>query len=114
MRIGKFRKRVRFEAETKTSDGAGGNTRSWVTIATVWCEYAPERGTERMERGHLEAVNNGILRVRYSDDIAGIVLQSSRAVIEGAIHQIVSIIDPDGRKRMLEMVIALGVAPHGV
>jgi len=113
MRSGKLRKQVRFDSEVSTADGAGGFTRTWTVIATVWGEYLPERGREQMERGHLEPVNVAILRVRYSSQLAGIVMQNSRCVIENGAHNIRSIIDPDGRRRMLEMVIELGVPPFG-
>jgi SPP1 family predicted phage head-tail adaptor len=106
-------RRVRFDAEVETADGGGGSTRSWTSIATVWGEYMPERGRERIEAGHLEASNVGILNVRYSSLLAAMVLSSSRVMIDGVAHQIRSIINPDQRKHRLEMVVERGVAPHG-
>lgn len=113
MRAGRLRKRVRFETETLTADGAGGNSRSWPTVAVVWGDYSPERGREKMEAGRIEASNLGILNVRYSTILAALVLPSSHVIIDGVPHNIRSIINPDQRRQRLEMIVERGTAPHG-
>ena len=113
MKIGRLRNRIRFDAEVKTADGAGGNTVTWTAIATVWGEYVLERGKELIAHGHVAPNNLGLVRVRYSSDIAGIVMGNSRVWFDGAPHNIRSITDPDSRKRTLEIVVELVVAPFG-
>jgi hypothetical protein len=54
--------------------------------------------------------NLATLRVRYSCDLATLTTQS-QAIIDGVQHQIRSIIQPDQKKRMLEMVVERGTAP---
>lgn len=112
MRSGTLRQRCTFQSETDTPDGQGGNTRSWKTIATVWGAYEPQLGREAIAQGRLQGSNIGNLWVRYSDLIATQVKLSSRVVVDGQVHQIRSIIQPDQNRRMLQMVIERGVAPH--
>lgn len=113
MEAGKLRKRCTFQAETDTADGQGGNTRTWKTVATVWGAYEPQLGREAIAQGRLQGTSMGTLWVRYSDLIATQVKLSSRVVVDGQVHQIRSIIQPDQNRRMLQMVVERGVAPHG-
>ncbi len=46
IRPGALDQRIRFEQEARTPDGAGGASRTWVEVATVWASVAPVRARE--------------------------------------------------------------------
>lgn len=106
-----FIARVQFQTETRVEDeGGGAQAGTWETVAYARGEYRPERGREQIAAGHLEGSNMAVLRVRYTPAIASLTTQA-RAIINGATHQIRSIIDPDQRSREIEMVVERNVAP---
>jgi head-tail adaptor len=45
------RYRLTLEDEQRVSDGAGGYTKTWVTVASVWAELRPGGGGEGIEVG---------------------------------------------------------------
>ena len=46
MTIGKMRHRVTIQQPVRTSDGAGGYTTAWTTLAIVWAHLHPVKGVE--------------------------------------------------------------------
>lgn len=72
MGAGAMRERITFQEEAKVSDNAGSFTKSWQNIAetpTVWAEVTPVRGTEKVEAGHLKAVQTYLVKIHYRTDI---------------------------------------------
>lgn len=111
MRAGRLRARVEFQTERRVEDAGGGASQgTWHTVLAARGEYIPERGREAIAAGHLEGSNLAVLRVRYSRALAEITTQA-RCLVNGEAHQIRSIIDPDQKQRMLEMVVERRVAP---
>lgn len=108
-RAGQLNKRITFQSEIRTADGGGGFARSWGGDLTVWGQFVPERGSERLEAGRLEASLAGIVRVRHSSETAAIG-ESHRVLIDGEPFQIRSIANPDQRRRVLEFTVEKGVA----
>lgn len=53
-KIGDYNKRVEIQAKTTVTDGMGGTTVTWVTLATVYAKITPVSSSER-----LEAMKNG-------------------------------------------------------
>ncbi len=109
---GALNKRVTFQEESKTPDGMGGNAVGWANVLTVWGEFVPERGAERVEAGRLNEAAMGILRIR-SSAASRVIGPSHRVLIPispGNIvaHQVRSIADPDNQ--FLEIVVERGVA----
>jgi SPP1 family predicted phage head-tail adaptor len=47
--IGALRHRLALEEPVETPDGAGGVTRSYQTLATLWAKVTPASARERME-----------------------------------------------------------------
>jgi len=113
MRAGLMRRRVEFDAETLTPDGQGGNVRTWKPICTVWGQYTQISGNERIRQGRLQSEDMANLRVRYSDLVYSQVKTASRALVGGEVHNIRSITQPDQKRRMFDIVLERGVAPHG-
>jgi SPP1 family predicted phage head-tail adaptor len=66
---GKLNRRLTLEAPVETPDGAGGVTRGYTSVATLWASVAPASA-----RGGVEAHAHGAtithhIQVRYSADI---------------------------------------------
>ena len=105
---GRMRDRVTFKTNVVADDGSGGQISTWVEISPpVWGQYTPNRGKERSEGDRIQAVGDGILKVRYSA-IMATVTEADIAVINDVELQIRSIENPDRRNRMLEMVVQRG------
>lgn len=113
MRAGRMRANCLFQTERRVEDGAGGaEDNTWSTLFRCRGEYAPERGREQVAAGRLEGSNMAVLRVRACSELAAMTEQA-RVLVDDVPHQIRSIINPDGKNRMLEIVVEKGVAPHG-
>lgn len=108
-RAGLMRDRITFQQEREEPIGGGGYELNWHTAATVWGQLAPERGSERVEAGRMEASVGAVLRVRYSADTAAITA-GWRALIDGEPYNIRSVTQPDRRNRIIEMTVERGVA----
>ena len=52
--IGALRRRLTLETLERTSDGAGGGTDTWATVAVVWGAIHPRHGFERFDGGRVE------------------------------------------------------------
>ncbi len=63
--------RVTLESADGTSDGAGGETVAWDTLATLWARIEPIGAGERVVAGHLSGVVTHRITFRHRDDIAG-------------------------------------------
>ncbi len=108
MRAGQLRDIVRFEREVKVPDGGGGYDLSWVPLLSVRGHLVLERGRERIEAGRIEAAVSGVLRVRWQNALQDL-SAADRAVVNDVAYNIKSDpINPDRRRRMLEMNVERG------
>ena len=106
MRAGTLRHRVAIETQTDTTDSMGGFTTTWApyrgmerTPAAIW----PIRSKEMINSGKLELEVTHRIRIRYRPGI------TSKMRINWAdrsrVFNIISIINPDERNIMLEMLV---------
>lgn len=109
MPAGQFRHRVTFQAETETPDSGGGYSLAWSDVTTVWGGFKPERGSERVKAGRLEATLGGVLTVR-SSTVTRTITEAHRVLINGDAYNIHAIANPDGRNKYLELSVVKGVA----
>lgn len=109
MRAGQLNKRVTFQTATETSDGGGGGSTSWGGNVTVWGQFRPERGRERLEAGRLESAEAGVLTVRSSEATRAIT-SAYRVLIDSIPFNIRAVSNPDQRNKAIEMVVEKGVA----
>ena len=100
MRAGTLRNRVTFHRPKKVSNGDWGSKIGWEEFATVWAEAIASSGAERVEQRGVEASNTYTIRLRYMDGVT----PEHRVSVDGRTLDIVSAIDPTGRKR--ELVIS--------
>lgn len=109
MRAGRLRNRCHFERPTVETSPTGNQRRGWESHATLWGDLLPQRGREQLEAGRLESSVPGTLQIRYSS-VAAQIDASYRVTINGEPYQIRSVMDPDMRRRLIEMVVERGVA----
>ncbi len=96
---GTFRSRLALEAPVEAPDGAGGVTRSYESVATLWAEVAPASARESVEAGKRGQTITHRIAMRFSADIT-----TQHRLRDGArIFRIVSLRDRNGRKRFLDI-----------
>ena len=85
-KIGRLSNRITIQAATLTSDGAGGNTESWVNALQVWAEAMP-LGSNRMIDMLQNAIHSDVtFRIRTGTGIGKknrILYDGRVCVIEG-------------------------------
>lgn len=104
---GGMRQRIRIEQPVLTADGLGGSTRSWEEVTTVWAEIVSGRGDERYAAGQLTSQATHRIRLRWRDDITS----AMRVVFGTRIFAIRAVIEHDGKRRSLELIVEEGVGP---
>jgi SPP1 family predicted phage head-tail adaptor len=105
---GMLKEPVTFQRMTRTSDGAGGQSQTWATIATAPTRAAvmPLSGSERYQFDRVEANVRLKVTVRY---VAGL-LESDRVLIRTKAHNIRFINNVEFADRWLEIMVDGGVA----
>ena len=101
MRAGILRHVVDIEDAANTNDGMGGVTQVWSDLhtglrAAIW----PLSGSERLESDKLELAVTHRIRVRYREGIKA----DMRVSFDGRYFNIKSVIVPDERRVMVEML----------
>ncbi len=102
MRIGPLRHRVEVQEVTEVSDGRGGLTRTWATIAdgALWASVDPLTGREFFEAQRVDSEVSLKVRMRYDDRVTA----SHRIRHDGRDLQIVSVLNQkDINKSMVLM-----------
>lgn len=94
---GWLRHRVTVESAAGASDGAGGETVVWDTVATVWARVVPTTARETITAGHLTGDVSHTVTMRFRADIAG----GMRIVYRGRVLRILAAFDPDETRRYL-------------
>jgi len=55
VRIGELDERIELQQEQHSSDGQGGTTTAWQTVATVWAQVRPKGGSESLHSDAVQA-----------------------------------------------------------
>lgn len=97
--------RVTLRQRAAGVDGLGQASGAWQDVATVWAQVQPLRGREYFAAGQLQAEVSVRMRIRWR---AGVV-PTMRADWRGVPHDIVSVVDVDGARVVLELMCAQGV-----
>lgn len=96
---GLLRRRLTLEAPVENADGAGGVTRSYEAVATLWGEVTPVSAARSIEAERLAARVTHRIAIRFADDIT-----TKHRLRDGdRVLRIVSIRDRDGRKRFQQI-----------
>lgn len=64
-----LRHRVALQRPSDASDGQGGASRSWTTVATVWAQVTPGAGGERVIAQGVREQSPYDVRIRYRADV---------------------------------------------
>jgi SPP1 family predicted phage head-tail adaptor len=96
---GELRHRLMLEAPTETADGAGGVTRDYATIATLWAAVTPLAARGEVQADALAATATHRIIMRARGDVT-----TRHRLREGArTFRIVALRDPDGSGRFIEI-----------
>ena len=96
---GLLNRRLVLEAAVESADGAGGVTRTFEAVVTLWVSVTPVSAARQIEAERLGARVTHRLHLRFSDDIT-----TRHRFRDGErIYCIVALRDQDGRKRFLEI-----------
>ncbi|MBK8008467.1 MAG: phage head closure protein [Rhizobiales bacterium] len=96
--IGDFRHRLALQAADEIEDGAGGVTRSWVTLGQVWSAIEPLSLGDRLSSDKRLGLLTHRILLRHRTDVT----LSHRFVLGSRIFSIRAVRDPDERERLLE------------
>lgn len=87
MQIGSLNTRIELQALTKVSDGMGGFTSTFITVATVWAKKTTHRSDEAVQAMAMTGTAVHNFRIRYRTDV-----KSSWRIKEG--NKFMAIIGP--------------------
>jgi SPP1 family predicted phage head-tail adaptor len=100
MKIGDLNKRVIFQYQVKIPDGMGGNISTWEDEATVWAAIWPISASEQVQAMQNVMTISHRIRIRYRT-----ILKPSWRICFGTRYfNIVSIINPDEKNQMLDLI----------
>ncbi len=102
----RLRQRITLQQQAQSADGAGGFTRSWEDVASVWAEMTPVASSERLEDGQLHSIVRHRFLLRYRDAVT----HAMRISYDGRVFNILSVVNSGERDALLEILAEEGVA----
>lgn len=97
MPIGAMRHRLRLEAPVDTSDGGGGFSRTYRTVAHVWARVSAIASSRQFTEQRFEQTTSYQIDLRWRADIVA----GMRFVFRERNLAIYSVRDPDGARRFI-------------
>ena len=92
--IGRFDKRIKFQYQSRVSDGMGGYTNTWTDDLTVWGDIQPMTGRESRSEGRIDADQQYKIYIRYTNDFNSTLDTHYRIVYGGKNYNIHSVENP--------------------
>lgn len=92
-------RRVGLYFPTRTPDGEGGYTTTYLIQEIVWGDFRPARSTRTLLENELTFYQDAKVYIRYGVDIT----ENYQIEIEGKLYTIHSINDVDNQHRFLEI-----------
>jgi SPP1 family predicted phage head-tail adaptor len=105
MQAGKLSERVTLQSKQVARNGIGEEVVTWADIATVWAQVEPLRGREFFAASQMQTSVDVRMRIRYGVNVG----PEDRALWRGQPHDIVSVIEPNAERTMLELMCVSGV-----
>lgn len=100
MKAGNLDRRITIEQPSTSRNGFGENEPTWSTLATVWAEVYPVKGSEEFAGQQVYAENTLGFRIRYRTDVT----REMRVDYNGEKYDIRSVNQPRGtRHEVLEI-----------
>ncbi len=101
VRAGVLRHRITIQEDTGTINKVGQKTATWTTLATEWAREEGLSGIERFAAQQVVAQLSYKVTIRFRSDIN----ETHRILLaSGALLDIQSVLDPDGRRRELQIL----------
>lgn len=97
MNAGELRHRIAFELPVFSSTQWGPKLTGWREIARVGAKVEMIAGNERIRDKAIQSSADYLIKIRYLPDLTS----AARIIHDGKSLAIVSIADPDGRRREL-------------
>lgn len=94
LHAGLLRQRITLEQATETRGSAGGVSKSWSTLATVWAQKEDLSGSERFTAQQTTAEVSTRFTIRYRTGLGG----KLRVVHDSVTYNVESVQDPDGMR----------------
>lgn len=94
----KFRHRVAVQSVTESSDGQGGLTETWATVATVWASINPKKGWEKSQAMQIQTPITHEVKMRYRS-----LTTKQRLLFGSRVFHIKEIINPEERNLFLNL-----------
>ena len=104
----RLRHRITFQEPNDTADGAGGVTRGWSDVATVWAEVIPLRSGN--DESLLDAEMQGTTRLRITTRYRDGITTAMRIVFGTRLFNIRSVVNAEEASVILEITAEEGVA----
>lgn len=89
-----------LQQRTTTQDAYGAPVETWSDLATVWGHVEPLSGREYFQAQQLQARVNTHITIRYRDGVTPLL----RAKLGSRVYRIEAVINPDERKRELQLM----------
>ena len=104
----RLRHRITFQEPNDTADGAGGVTRGWSTVASVWAEVIPLQSgnDESLLDAEMQSTTRMRITTRYRDDIT----TDMRILFGSRSFNIRSVVNAEEAGVILEIMAEEGVA----
>lgn len=110
MNIGELRHKVALQVRTLAQDVTGHEESTYETFAYVWAKVEEIGGVETTNQtNQVQSVVTTKFTIRYRNDIN----TTNRILYSGLYYEIVSALDPTGRRVMLEISTRLSEENDG-
>lgn len=100
LRAGTLNKRVILQTVSRTSNGGGGFTATWADTTTLWARIEELAGREGFEAQQIASHLTHKVTIRYRTSV----IPQQRLKYGTRILKIESVINPDQRNEMLELM----------
>lgn len=108
MQPGKYDQRVAIDQLVRTTDDAGGATKSWIEVAVVWAAVWPISARDQFAAAQIEGVTSYRVRMRRRTDVT--VAHRLRWVTNGdKPMNITGVLDQGPRIDFVEFLCDIGV-----
>lgn len=92
-------RKIDIQSVSQTTDGAGGYTEAWATVASVWASIEPASGGEKWVAMQTETHTTHIIMCRYQS-----VITTAKRILYGTrVFDIVEVINVEENNTLLKI-----------
>ena len=107
--IGRFDKRLKFQYQSRVSDGMGGYTNTWVDDLTVWAMFDPMSERQMLSESRLDADQQYKITIRWTNDFNSDLDNNYRAIYQAGepdeiVFNIHSVHNPGANREFFEII----------